>query len=90
MVLVWRITDDLPNSPNFPPTKLSRYTVLRKATKLMLLHKTTHRTTENYTNHATQSHNSWYTKLRTELCAHTLHTSYIGHAIYNYFCTYFL
>ena len=27
MVLVWRITDDLPNSPNFCPTKLSRYTV---------------------------------------------------------------
>ena len=27
MVLVWRIMDDSPNSPNFPPAKLSRYTV---------------------------------------------------------------
>ena len=27
MVLVWRITDDSPNSPNFFPAKLSRYTV---------------------------------------------------------------
>ena len=25
--LVWRIADDSPNSPNFLPTKLSRYTV---------------------------------------------------------------
>ena len=25
MVLVWRITDDLPNSPNFLPAKLSHY-----------------------------------------------------------------
>ena len=28
MVLVWRITDDSPNSLNFFPTKLSRYTVV--------------------------------------------------------------
>ena len=28
MVLVWRIADNLPNSPNFLPIKLSRYTVL--------------------------------------------------------------
>ena len=28
MVLVWRITDDSPNSPNFPSAKLSRYTVI--------------------------------------------------------------
>ena len=28
MALVWRITDDLPNSPNFLPAKLSHYTVL--------------------------------------------------------------
>ena len=27
MVLVWRITDDSPNSPNFLPPKLSRYMV---------------------------------------------------------------
>jgi len=27
MVLVWQITDDSPNSPNFLPAKLSRYTV---------------------------------------------------------------
>ena len=27
MVLVWRIADNLPNSPNFHPAKLSRYTV---------------------------------------------------------------
>ena len=27
MVLVWRIADDLPNLPNFLPTKLSRYMV---------------------------------------------------------------
>ena len=27
MVLVWRITDNSPNSPNFLPAKLSRYTV---------------------------------------------------------------
>ena len=27
MVLVWRITDDSPTSPNFLPAKLSRYTV---------------------------------------------------------------
>ena len=27
MVLVWRIMDGLPNSPNSPPAKLSRYTV---------------------------------------------------------------
>ena len=27
MVLVWRIAGDSPNSPNFLPTKLSRYTV---------------------------------------------------------------
>jgi len=27
MVLVWQIEDDLPNLPNFLPTKLSRYTV---------------------------------------------------------------
>ena len=27
MVLVWRITDNSPNLPNFPPAKLSRYTV---------------------------------------------------------------
>jgi len=27
MVLVWRITDDSPKSPNFLPAKLSRYTV---------------------------------------------------------------
>jgi len=29
MVLVWRITDDSPNSSNFLPAKLSRYTVLQ-------------------------------------------------------------
>ena len=27
--LVWQITDDLPNSPNFPSTKLSHYTVIK-------------------------------------------------------------
>ena len=38
MVLVWRITEDSPNSPNFPPAKLSRYTVYiitLLATKIM-------------------------------------------------------
>jgi len=33
MVLVWQITDDLPNSPNFLPAKLSHYTVHRYCTK---------------------------------------------------------
>ena len=28
MVLVWQIADGSPNSPNFLPAKLSRYTVL--------------------------------------------------------------
>ena len=28
MFLVWGITDDLPNSPNFPPAKPSRYMVV--------------------------------------------------------------
>ena len=27
MILVWRVMDDSPNSSNFPPTKLSCYTV---------------------------------------------------------------
>ena len=28
MILVWQIMDDSPNSPNFPPAKLSRYMVI--------------------------------------------------------------
>ena len=31
MVLVWRITDDSPNSPNFLPAKISHYVVLVKS-----------------------------------------------------------
>ena len=27
MVLVWQITDDSPNSPTFPPAKVSMHTV---------------------------------------------------------------
>ena len=30
LVKVWQITDDLPNSPNFPAAKHSRYTVYYK------------------------------------------------------------
>jgi len=30
MLLVWRITDDSPNLPNFLPAKFSRYTVKEK------------------------------------------------------------
>ena len=30
MVLVWRIADDSSNSPDFPPAKLSHYTVVRE------------------------------------------------------------
>ena len=37
MVLVWRITDDLPNSPNFPPAKLSCYTVLNNIVCVIIL-----------------------------------------------------
>ena len=40
MILVWQITDDLPNSPYFPPAKLSRYTVFKKmkVTCMFLIH----------------------------------------------------
>ena len=31
MVLVWRIADDLPSSPNFLPAKFSHYMVLVKS-----------------------------------------------------------
>ena len=40
--LVWRIADDLPNSPNFLPAKLSRYTVVHALLNFILTkHKQT-------------------------------------------------
>ena len=35
MVLVWRITDDSPNSPNFPPAKHSHYMVINSTITLL-------------------------------------------------------
>ena len=34
LVKVWRITDDSPNSPNFPAAKYSRYMVIRMGSSI--------------------------------------------------------
>ena len=39
MVLVWRIVDDSPNSPNFLPTKFSYYTVLAQKSGISKMHR---------------------------------------------------
>ena len=51
MILVWRITDDLPNSPNFSPAKLSRYTVYQK----FLMNKHNHKDVYTYAKIPVQS-----------------------------------
>ena len=60
MVLVWRIVDDSPNSSNFPPAKLSRYTVHTHIHTHIYTHTYTH--IHVYTHTYTHTHTHIYTQ----------------------------
>ena len=72
MVLVWRIADDtpddLPNSPNFLPSKLSRYTV-HAYIGIFHVHSYIYKHTPM---HASGAHNCFHAYIDT--CAHILAT----------------
>ena len=72
-LLVWRITDDSPNSPNFSPSKLSHYTVNNSCTTLMVYStspKVQHSITihNTYTENTIHTQTTQYNRQRSQYC----------------------